>query len=108
MTKARLSPLRLAVSHSAPARKDEVKPTYGKGAFVISASAPVQPAQSAPSLDNLTAEQRAVVEACLSGRNVFFTGSAGTGKSYVLRAIVDALREKWTADSIYVTVSDAA
>lgn len=39
----------------------------------------------------LNAEQQRVLEACLSGKNIFFTGSAGTGKSFLLKRIVSAL-----------------
>ncbi|KAG8229872.1 hypothetical protein J437_LFUL008262 [Ladona fulva] len=42
-----------------------------------------------PSL--LTPEQKRIVEAALSGRNIFFTGSAGTGKSFLLRKILGVL-----------------
>lgn len=37
---------------------------------------------------NLTADQQKALDAVNSGRNVFITGGAGTGKSYLLRAIV--------------------
>lgn len=49
--------------------------------------------------DNLTlnSEQEAVLQACLSGRNVFFTGSAGTGKSFLLKKIIQALPPDTTA-----------
>ncbi|CAH2093009.1 unnamed protein product [Euphydryas editha] len=40
---------------------------------------------------SLNAEQQRVLEACLSGKNIFFTGSAGTGKSFLLKRIVSAL-----------------
>lgn len=40
----------------------------------------------------LSAEQVAVIEQVRTGRNVFFTGAAGTGKSFVLRRIVEDLR----------------
>lgn len=40
---------------------------------------------------SLNREQQRVLEACLSGKNIFFTGSAGTGKSYLLKRIVAAL-----------------
>ena len=43
------------------------------------------------STEILTIEQKEVLDACLSGRNVFFTGSAGTGKSFLLRKIIAAL-----------------
>uniref|UniRef100_A0A1A9WKT2 ATP-dependent DNA helicase PIF1 n=1 Tax=Glossina brevipalpis TaxID=37001 RepID=A0A1A9WKT2_9MUSC len=39
----------------------------------------------------LCAEQMEVMRACTSGKNVFFTGSAGTGKSFLLRRIISAL-----------------
>lgn len=40
---------------------------------------------------SLNSEQQRVLEACLSGKNIFFTGSAGTGKSFLLKRIVAAL-----------------
>ncbi|XP_044759839.1 ATP-dependent DNA helicase PIF1 [Coccinella septempunctata] len=47
---------------------------------------------SSPIQNNpLDLEQKEVLEACLSGQNIFFTGSAGTGKSYLLRKIIGAL-----------------
>lgn len=39
----------------------------------------------------LNVQQKAVLEACKSGRSLFFTGSAGTGKSYLLRKIISTL-----------------
>ncbi|CAH0563392.1 unnamed protein product [Brassicogethes aeneus] len=39
----------------------------------------------------LDIEQKEVLDACSSGQNVFFTGSAGTGKSFLLRKIIGAL-----------------
>lgn len=51
--------------------------------------------------NNLTDEQRRVISAVLSGRSVFFTGSAGTGKSHLLKYIVQRLPPETT----YVTAS---
>ena len=51
--------------------------------------------------NNLTDEQRRVISAVLSGRSVFFTGSAGTGKSHLLKFIVERLPPETT----YVTAS---
>ncbi|BFF96137.1 ATP-dependent DNA helicase PIF1 [Drosophila madeirensis] len=39
----------------------------------------------------LSEEQMEVLRACTTGKNVFFTGSAGTGKSFLLRRIISAL-----------------
>lgn len=39
----------------------------------------------------LNSEQMDVLKTCVSGKNVFFTGSAGTGKSFLLRKIISAL-----------------
>ncbi|XP_052776592.1 ATP-dependent DNA helicase PIF1-like [Mya arenaria] len=44
----------------------------------------------------LNKEQNAVLEAVRSGRNIFFTGSAGTGKSFLLRRIIGALAPQHT------------
>ncbi|KAL1481983.1 hypothetical protein MTO96_034083 [Rhipicephalus appendiculatus] len=39
----------------------------------------------------LTLEQKTVLSAVLAGRSVFFTGGAGTGKSYLLKHILSSL-----------------
>nr|XP_023671563.1 ATP-dependent DNA helicase PIF1 [Paramormyrops kingsleyae] len=49
----------------------------------------------------LSKEQSQVLRAVLSGKNVFFTGSAGTGKSFLLKRIVGSLPPK----STYATAS---
>ncbi|GIZ37111.1 hypothetical protein CKM354_000057200 [Cercospora kikuchii] len=51
---------------------------------------PPPPPQSEP---QLCGEQQEVVDAILAGKNVFYTGSAGCGKSTVLKAFVPRLRE---------------
>ncbi|XP_060762504.1 ATP-dependent DNA helicase PIF1 [Neoarius graeffei] len=54
-----------------------------------------------PVAQKLSKEQMAVLEAVLRGKNVFFTGSAGTGKSFLLKRIVGSLPPK----STYATAS---
>ncbi|XP_076181027.1 pif1 DNA helicase [Ptiloglossa arizonensis] len=44
-----------------------------------------------PTMGNITEEQAKVLDAVISGKNIFFTGSAGTGKSFLLRKIIAAL-----------------
>ncbi|KAJ7047809.1 hypothetical protein C8F04DRAFT_22854 [Mycena alexandri] len=59
-------------------------------------------------LVSLNAEQNAILRQVVDeGKNVFFTGSAGTGKSLLLRAIINALKRKYakTPDAVSVTAS---
>ncbi|XP_043493170.1 ATP-dependent DNA helicase PIF1 [Polistes fuscatus] len=44
-----------------------------------------------PTVGDLTEEQSNILNAVLRGKNVFFTGSAGTGKSFLLKKIIAAL-----------------
>lgn len=56
----------------------------------------------------LSKEQRAILDIVVDqGRSVFFTGSAGTGKSVLLREIIAALRLKYRSrpDAVAVTAS---
>lgn len=39
----------------------------------------------------LNDEQNQVLKACINGKNIFFTGSAGTGKSFLLKKIISVL-----------------
>ncbi|KAM4552500.1 ATP-dependent DNA helicase PIF1 isoform 2-T2 [Odontesthes bonariensis] len=48
------------------------------------------------SSSKLNKDQAAVLSAVLSGKNVFFTGSAGTGKSFLLKRIMGSLPPKST------------
>lgn len=45
-------------------------------------------------LEGLTEDQRDAYIALKEGRNVFLSGNAGTGKSYVLNRFIDDLLEK--------------
>ncbi|XP_033096594.1 ATP-dependent DNA helicase PIF1-like [Anneissia japonica] len=49
----------------------------------------------------LSKEQMKVLQAVVSGQNIFFTGSAGTGKSFLLKHIIGAL----PPNSTFVTAS---
>ncbi|XP_036295054.1 ATP-dependent DNA helicase PIF1 [Pipistrellus kuhlii] len=52
---------------------------------------PVKKLNLAPAKPQLSEEQAAVLRAVLKGRSIFFTGSAGTGKSYLLKRILGSL-----------------
>ena len=41
-------------------------------------------------LSTLTKEQRAIMEAATLGHNIFITGAAGTGKSFVVKNLIKA------------------
>lgn len=41
--------------------------------------------------EKLNDEQNSILQACVRGKNIFFTGSAGTGKSFLLRKIISTL-----------------
>ncbi|XP_016982810.1 ATP-dependent DNA helicase PIF1 [Drosophila rhopaloa] len=69
-------------------RFEELKEERDRGS--LPAAKKLYQAASDESL-RLSEEQMEVLRACTSGKNVFFTGSAGTGKSFLLRRIISAL-----------------
>lgn len=44
-------------------------------------------------LDSLTSEQRSAFDVMLSGKNVFLTGNAGTGKTFVMEKFIEYMSE---------------
>ena len=56
----------------------------------------------------LTSDQERALQAVQSGRNIFLTGSAGTGKSYVLRHLIAALKRRHGNNAVHVTASTGA
>lgn len=50
-----------------------------------------KPADVIEPLIRLNEEQNEVLKSCINGKNVFFTGSAGTGKSFLLKKIISVL-----------------
>ena len=46
----------------------------------------------------LSPQQQTILEKILDGENYFFTGSAGTGKSVLLRAIIKAFKDRKIAE----------
>ncbi|KAI0238630.1 ATP-dependent DNA helicase PIF1 [Lamellibrachia satsuma] len=53
-------------------------------------------AASVSATHSLNVDQRKVFRAVLSGQNIFFTGSAGTGKSFLLKKIIGSLPPEHT------------
>ena len=50
-------------------------------------------------------DQRKVLALIMSGQNVFFTGSAGCGKSFLLRRVVTEMGNRYGPSSVHVTAS---
>lgn len=66
------------------------------------------PRQNSPSLSGqkkLSEEQLKVLNRILNGKSVFFTGAAGTGKSYLLHSIVESLRRRLSGDQVAITAT---
>lgn len=57
---------------------------------------------------HLSSEQRRAIELALAGTSFFLTGSAGVGKSYVLRHMIHRLRDLHGSQKVYVTASTGA
>lgn len=70
-------------SPSSRKRKIQERENRGPAAKKLYSTSPVP--------EQLNIEQQTILDACLAGHNVFFTGSAGTGKSFLLRKIISAL-----------------
>eukprot|EP00511_Aplanochytrium_stocchinoi_P011620 CAMPEP_0204865028 /NCGR_PEP_ID=MMETSP1348-20121228/4519_1 /ASSEMBLY_ACC=CAM_ASM_000700 /TAXON_ID=215587 /ORGANISM="Aplanochytrium stocchinoi, Strain GSBS06" /LENGTH=377 /DNA_ID=CAMNT_0052015899 /DNA_START=9 /DNA_END=1139 /DNA_ORIENTATION=+ len=54
---------------------------------------------------SLSDEQRRILNAVLQGDNVFYTGNAGTGKTYLLLKIISKLKSKFGKHEVAVTAS---
>ena len=89
-----------SVSHSATVA------SQGKGsleALVDDASTRPQPAPPTSTLPavaaetfSLSEEQIKVMDLVMGGNNIFFTGNAGTGKTFLVNRIIDALKIKYS------------
>ena len=73
---------------------------------VPSRSTPGFPSKSSASI-SLSQEQNYILKLAQEGKSLFYTGSAGTGKSVLLREIIKALRKKYVSipDAVAVTAS---
>ncbi|XP_060030300.1 ATP-dependent DNA helicase PIF1 [Erinaceus europaeus] len=72
---------------SAPEPREEARPRTEAQRWPL----PVKRLNLPPGKPQLSEEQAAVLRLVLKGRSVFFTGSAGTGKSYLLKRILGSL-----------------
>ena len=70
-------------------------------------SAPLPTIMSTTTTNGLNADQRRVFDAFLAGHNIFLTGQAGVGKSYIINAIVEH-RQAIGQDAAAVTATTGA
>ena len=57
-------------------------------------------------IDNqLNSDQELIKKIVLKGQNVCFTGSAGTGKSYLLRQLITSLQKKHGSNKVGITAT---
>jgi ATP-dependent DNA helicase PIF1 len=57
-------------------------------------------------LSSLNTGQHSVFDAIVEGgQNVFFTGNAGTGKSHLMRVVIDHLKQNHPENTVFVTAS---
>lgn len=66
--------------------------------------AAIEPKDDIETQIRLNDEQNEVLRACINGKNVFFTGSAGTGKSFLLKKIISVLPPEGTVNSMLVFI----
>jgi ABC-type transport system involved in cytochrome c biogenesis ATPase subunit len=55
--------------------------------------------------NQLNSEQKLIKKLVLKGQNVCFTGSAGTGKSYLLRQLITLLQKKYGSNKVGITAT---
>jgi hypothetical protein len=82
-----------------------------KGSASVRSASTIVPSDSAMMSDDvrmLTDEQRAVFALVERGESVFFTGSAGTGKSLLINVLIAHLRKRWGEEAVAVTASTGA
>ena len=99
--KKRALPRNFAVNSNKRAHHEAINSSNSKKKYKSQAKEKKEP--PLPPLSSLSAGQRRVVNAVAQGNNVFFTGCAGTGKSFLLEYLVKTLGGK--DGGLYVTAS---
>lgn len=90
----------------ASATSKRIKPITRKNSSLASSSSSSFKNNSSLSSIKLTKEQETVVDLIVKRRlNVFYTGSAGTGKSVILKTIIRQLRMLYGKEEVAITAS---
>jgi hypothetical protein len=82
------------------------KPSFSSASSTM--PVPSDVAMNSDDVRMLTDEQRAVFALVERGDSVFFTGSAGTGKSMLIGVLIAHLRKRWGEEAVAVTASTGA
>ena len=89
-----------ATGSAVPPAKRRLPSSFEASSSSASASAAAPPAPPpAARIDRsaLNTEQLGAAQRILGGQNVFLTGAAGVGKSYLLRYVIQQLESAWPA-----------
>jgi len=87
---------------------DSLLQSYGKFPIVVAQIVSLYlPPKTTPKCE-LTDEQAYIIHMIMEGSNIFFTGRAGTGKSFLLKKLEDALSTKHKADTFAFTALTGA
>lgn len=84
--------------------RDTVPPSQDHAPITYDRTTP-EPGVPRQELIELSDEQEHVVRQCEAGHSIFFTGSAGTGKSVTLKEVIRRLRRMYSSGSVFVTAS---
>ena len=80
-------------------------PPDSGGAAAAAAKPQLHRGGAAASVKSLNSEQQRAVSLAMAGENLFLTGGAGTGKSFTLNQIIEALRQQHGDDAVAITAT---
>lgn len=92
-----------ADSGFSPPAKKRPEDTDRRPLTTIPTKQPVLPTEPI----SLSSEQVEVLQDCRAGHQVYFSGSAGTGKSFLLKAIIDHSRKQHGSKAVFILAMTA-
>jgi len=88
-------------------RSNKPRQTTFMGLLAAASKPSEKAAPASPTMErfSLTETQNNVIEACRAGKNVFYTGGAGTGKSTLLTRLIELLVEQHGRKHVFVAAT---